>query len=117
MTLVKKVPTEITFGIRTVESTAKSGNDFKPLDEAITMDKRETERTIEIQIIDDNQWEPDLDFYVELYDPSQKGEEEIAPRMIGDDSICKITILDEDFLGTLTFETTDMKVYKGQLKF
>ena len=80
------------------------------------MEKRETERTFEIKIFDDNMWEPDLDFYVELYDPKSCDDQGVPEKMIGDDSTCKITILDEDFQGTLTFESTDVKVYKGQLK-
>jgi solute carrier family 8 (sodium/calcium exchanger) len=32
----------------------------------------------------------------------------------GDDTVCKVTILDEDFPGTLGFENTEIRVAKGQ---
>jgi hypothetical protein len=45
-----------------------------------------------------------LDFHVELYDPSSPDGK--MSRLYGDDTITKITILDEDFPGTLKFEET-----------
>ena len=35
------------------------------------MGKREAEKKIQIPIVDDDEWEPDLDFFVDLYDPSK----------------------------------------------
>jgi hypothetical protein len=29
------------------------------------------EKKIQIPIVDDDEWEPDLDFFVELYDPTK----------------------------------------------
>ena len=37
------------------------------------MRARETEKKIKVQIVDNNEWEPDLDFFVELYDLSTVG--------------------------------------------
>lgn len=51
---------------------------------------------------------PDLDFYVEIYDP-KTGE-----RFDGDDTECKITILDEDFPGKLSFFMTEVQASKTQ---
>lgn len=34
----------------------------------IKMAAQETEKQIEIPIVDNNEWEPDLDFLVELYE-------------------------------------------------
>ena len=36
------------------------------------MKKNDKELKIEIPIVDDEEWEPDLDFLVELYDPQTK---------------------------------------------
>lgn len=100
ITIVKKAQNqEITFGVRTVDNTAKSGAEFEAIDEIITMKKRESERTVVVKIFDNNEWQPDLDFSCELYDPSVEG----SPKLFGDDTSCKITILDEDFPGTLGF--------------
>lgn len=57
-------------------------------------------------IVDDEEWNPDLDFYIELFDPTQQHQ----PRLNGDDTRCTVTILDEDFPGTLGFDCTNIKV-------
>jgi hypothetical protein len=45
---------------------------------------------------------------VELYDPNVAAK----PRMNGDDTLTKITILDEDFPGTLGFQETEIMASK-----
>jgi hypothetical protein len=59
------------------------------------MQKKEEIYQIFIDIHDDDDWEPDLCFFVELYDL------ETGDRLQGDDTRCKVTILDEDFPGKL----------------
>lgn len=113
VTIVKKAPQELTIGVRTVADTAISPKDFTHFDDVITMTKRETEKKVQIAIIDDDEWEPDLDFFVELYDPNK---EEKNDRLIGDDTRCKVTILDEDFPGTLGFDKTEIKAHKSREK-
>lgn len=49
-------------------------------------------------IIDDDGWEPDEDFYVELYDART------GNRLMGEDTRTRVTILDDDKPGTLVFE-------------
>lgn len=67
--IIKKSPnTDFTFGVRTKEGTAKQGKDFEVLEDLITMKKRETEKIVDIKIHDNAEWQPDMDFYVELYD-------------------------------------------------
>ena len=45
ITVVKKtVGQRITFGVRTMKDTAVPGDDYKDIDERITMDKNETEK-------------------------------------------------------------------------
>jgi hypothetical protein len=78
------------------------------MDEVFTMNKRETEKSIQIKIIDNSDWQPDLDFTVELYDPNSPNLE----RYFGDDTLTKITILDEDFPGTLGFNQTEIYTSK-----
>ena len=80
------------------------------------MKKRDTELKIHIPIVNDDEWEPDLDFYIELYDPNGMEVDGVQPRYQGDDTRCKVTILDEDFPGTIGFENTDIHVSKGQEK-
>ncbi len=68
--LVKKVPGPLDVGVRTVDGTAKAGDDYLPMDKLIHFDADETEKIVEVGVIDDDQWEPDEDFYVELYNVS-----------------------------------------------
>lgn len=51
-----------------------------------------------------------MDFSVELYDVSTK------KRLPGDNTICTVTILDEDFPGTLSFKVTEVVVSKNAKK-
>ena len=62
---------EVTIGYRTVADTAYAPKDFSHVDEHITFGPREIEKKIQIPIVDDDEWEPDLDFFVELYDPTK----------------------------------------------
>lgn len=57
----------------------------------------QTESEIVIKIIDDDEWEPDEDFYVELFDSSTQA------RLAGDDTRTRVTILDDDKPGLLVF--------------
>ena len=59
-------------------------------------------------IVDDDGWEPDEDFYVELYS------KESGDRLNGDDTITRVTILDDDKPGMLVFE--EKKAVQEQLK-
>jgi hypothetical protein len=45
-----------------------------------------------------------LEFDIELYDPTSPDGK--MPKYFGDDTTTKVTILDEDFPGTLKFEET-----------
>jgi hypothetical protein len=56
------------------------------------------------------EWNPDLEFIVELYDPNKlEGED----RLPGDDTSCRVTILDEDFPGTIGFASTEINIHKS----
>jgi solute carrier family 8 (sodium/calcium exchanger) len=107
----------VTFGYRTVNDTAKCPKDYLHVDEVITIQKRETEKKIYIPIVDDNEWEPDLDFFVELYDPGKINNISGLPEKLnGDDTKCMITILDDDFPGSLGFAETDIVISKNAEK-
>lgn len=103
VTIVKKlINQELIVGVRTKDDTAISPKDYKGIDTEVTFGKRENEKKIEIGIVDDEEWNPDLEFIVELYDPT-KTEQGVDDRLPGDDTTCKVTILDEDFPGTIQF--------------
>lgn len=74
------------------------------------MKKREQEMPIEITIHDNQDWQPDMDFFIEIYDTKN------GQRVFGDDTECRITILDEDFPGKLGFEMTEIEASRTQDK-
>ena len=83
--------------IKTFEGTALEQEKYIPITETITMMAAETEKEIKIGIVDDENWQPDMDFYVRLLDPETK------VRLPGDDTECTVTILDEDKPGNIGF--------------
>ena len=111
VTIVKKIISqEITIGVRTINDTAQAPRDYHHIDEIVEFNKRDTEKKIRIPIVDDEEWNPDLEFIVELYDPNKlEGED----RLPGDDTQCRVTILDEDFPGTIGFQATEISVSKN----
>jgi len=56
-----------TVGVRTIADTAEENLDFIPIDTTITIPSRST-KSVEVEIVDDEGWEPDEDFFVVLYD-------------------------------------------------
>lgn len=95
-------------GCRTIEvegdqkGNAKAGHDYDLYDQPVAFDG-EASKKVEIGIIDDDEWEPDEDFYVELYD------RDTSKRIQGDDAKTRVTILDDDKPGFLCFEQTNLK--------
>ena len=64
VTITKKVNEDVSFWVRTIDDTATSPGDYEAKNELITMRASESERDLEIVIIDDDEWEPDKDFKV-----------------------------------------------------
>lgn len=90
--------------------------DYTHTNRVVNMKRKDTELKIYIPIVNDEEWNPDMDFFIELYDPNGTEENGEPPRFFGMDTRCKVTILDEDFPGTLGFELTDIRVSKGSKK-
>jgi len=57
-------------------------SDYTDINVTAKMDMNEVEKVFEIPIVDNEQWEPDLDFLVEIYDCETSKQE----RMVGDDT-------------------------------
>ena len=104
VTLVKKIPGPFDVGIRTLDGTAKAGDDYVALNKAVHFNADDSELVVEIGVIDDDQWEPDEDFYVELFHVNTE-----TP-LHGEDVKCTITIIDDDEPGILSFEKSFMQV-------
>jgi solute carrier family 8 (sodium/calcium exchanger) len=93
-------------GVRTKDGDAISGKDYGLLNEIMEFKQGKKVAEVQITIFDDEQWEPDEDFYVELFDPDQ----DEKPRLPGADTRTTVTILDDDKPGVLAFK--EKGVYK-----
>ena len=105
--LLKKgfqIPSSITLSIfcrlETIDGSAVEEEDYKPLNETLTFEPNERTKEIGLEIVDDNQWEPDEEFFVKLTLIPQESENVRLGRM----SIMEITVLNDDEPGTITFE-------------
>lgn len=57
ITVVKKTSQQdFTFGIRTIEDTAKMGSEFEAFNKIIELNGKNTEETVKITIYDNNDW-------------------------------------------------------------
>ena len=52
--------------VETIDGSANEGEDYQAVDEILTFEPMETEKEIGITIVDDNQWEPDEEFFLKL---------------------------------------------------
>ena len=86
ITIEKKVPDQMMFKIRTIDGTAVAGQDYEAFFKTCCMMADEKEKDVKIGIMDDNEWEPDKEFKVQiLEDYSEK-------RLPGRDTECTILI-------------------------
>jgi solute carrier family 8 (sodium/calcium exchanger) len=68
--------------------------------ETLEFKQGESVKFITVKIRDDDNWEPDEDFYVQLYDPNTMQE------LQGQDCRTRVTIIDDDKPGQICFEET-----------
>lgn len=52
----------------TVDAEAKAGEDFIAVDRVITFRNGQEQQQVDVEIKDDDDWEPDEDFFVQLCD-------------------------------------------------
>ena len=84
--------------VTTIDAEAIAGDDYEKFDDTIEFKQGEKQRYIDVKILDDDDWEPDEDFFVQLYDPATLEE------LIGKDTKTRVTIIDDDKPGQIYFE-------------
>jgi len=52
----------------TQDAEAKAGEDYEKVDTILNFNHGEKQKFVEVVIKDDDDWEPDEDFYMQLYD-------------------------------------------------
>lgn len=90
-------------GVRTRDDTAVKDEDYISIDEQVSFSVGEASKEVEIKIIDDHGWEPDEDFYVELYDTTT------GVNLDRRDTSVRVTILDDDKPGQLAFANPNVR--------
>ena len=103
VTILKKTRDEMIVGVRTVEGTAKEVEDYIAVNEIIKVSYLEYK--LEVKIVDDDEYEPDEEFYIELYDPVTK------KRLIGEDTLTKVVIVDDAKQPVIGFKSVVVKVH------
>lgn len=89
------------------DGTAKVDADFYAINTTLTFESGETEKTVTVQIKNDDKLEDDEEFYVVLSNPAAPGGQEVA---LGDLSTMTVAILDDDLPGTLKFASEEMRI-------
>ncbi|KAK2143511.1 hypothetical protein LSH36_835g00039 [Paralvinella palmiformis] len=92
------------FGTVSVEYETREGSgrfdkDFKYTSGKLTFTEEEYKKSITVPIINDNQYEADVDFYIVLKNPNGNSS-------IGDPSVSRVTIIDDDEPGEFQFSHT-----------
>jgi len=87
---------------RTKEGSAKKGDDYVHTEGLLEFEPNVQAKKLQVQIVDDTEWEKAEDFYVELFEESVvSGGGSVV---IGPNSVTTVTIIDDDDPGTLAFE-------------
>jgi len=96
--------------VETIDGSANEGEDYIAISETLTFEPYQKEKEVSVTIVDDNQWEPDEEFFLKLAllpkDPTLHAEdcEHTGAVKLGRTSIMEIKILNDDEPGTFQFE-------------
>ncbi|CAG5125255.1 unnamed protein product [Candidula unifasciata] len=96
--------------VETINGTALAGEDYKPFNKVIDFKKNEALREVYIEIVDDFEWEPDEFFFVKLKVENSEN------CVLGPNSICEVTIINDDEPGILAFAKPSFVVQETGLK-
>eukprot|EP00090_Calanus_glacialis_P017022 TRINITY_DN265_c0_g1_i4.p1 TRINITY_DN265_c0_g1~~TRINITY_DN265_c0_g1_i4.p1 ORF type:complete len:628 (+),score=150.87 TRINITY_DN265_c0_g1_i4:224-2107(+) len=96
-----KLTSTVRVRVETIDGSANEGEDYQAVNEVLTFEPHETEKQIGVTIVDDNQWEPDEEFFLKL---SMVSGDDASEMKLGRTSIMEITILNDDEPGTFQFE-------------
>ena len=111
VTIIKKTKDTLEVGIRTVDDTAVAPDDYHHKDEVLLFLKDEYEKKYKVDIVDDNEWEPNEDFYIELYNLNT------SKKLKGLDSETRVTIIDDDSPGQFGFLANKLSTHSKDKVF
>ncbi|XP_045593296.2 sodium/calcium exchanger 1 isoform X2 [Procambarus clarkii] len=96
----------VTVPYKTQDGTAKAGKDYETTEGELVFENNETEKTISIQIIEEDSYEKDVLFYLDIGEPVATGDDELGFEFASKDSALteeeKIALLGKPKLGNST---------------
>ncbi|XP_053305003.1 sodium/calcium exchanger 1-like isoform X2 [Spea bombifrons] len=97
---------------RTEDGTANAGSDYESAEGTLIFQAGEVKKELRLGIIDDDVFEEDEHFYVQLSNPRRaRGVREGQGRVrLGTGKRATVTIFDDDHAGIFSFETGSMRV-------
>lgn len=101
----------VTVEYTTRDGTAQAASDYVPAAGVLIFEPGQTRKTVSVKIIDDNEYENDEYFFIELQAPRCLDQAVCA--VLGESKLAKVLILDDDHPGTLVFEKETIEVQEG----
>ncbi|XP_039284888.1 sodium/calcium exchanger 2 isoform X1 [Nilaparvata lugens] len=93
--------------VESIDGTAVRGEDYVAINEIITFEENQREKQVIVEIMDDNKWEPNEEFFLRL---SLIHDEDNSHVELGRISIMEVTIIDDDDPGVIAFEKRGLLV-------
>mmetsp|Transcript_46279 Transcript_46279/g.110119 ORF Transcript_46279/g.110119 Transcript_46279/m.110119 type:complete len:873 (-) Transcript_46279:231-2849(-) len=106
-----EAPVKVT--VKSRDGVAKAGEDFTPVDEVLTFEPGELEKTIQVEILDDHGEEADECFFLDIGKVHYESKADDVDVKVGEVQSTQILILDDDGPGCVSFEKEDMNVQEG----
>jgi solute carrier family 8 (sodium/calcium exchanger) len=112
-------PNKVTVGYKTIAGTAGEGTDYEKTEGVLVFEKDVFEAELSIKIMNDNAYEEDEDFYIELFEPAMDpADPETNIRAeLGDVPKATMTIIDDDLPGKLRFKSETVSVEEQDKDF
>jgi solute carrier family 8 (sodium/calcium exchanger) len=101
---------------KTRDGTATSVDDYEAAEDVIIFEKGETKKPLLIKIHDDNAYEDNEEFYVDLSDPQILEDESAVPKQakLSETDSVVVVIIDDDDPGVLRVKDEDIEVMEGK---
>lgn len=97
-----RTDSKVSVRVETIDGTATEEQDYIAINQVVTFEPGELEKFIDVEIINDNQWEPDEEFFLKL--SLLLDSEARVGVQLGRISIMEITILNDDEPGIVMFQ-------------
>jgi solute carrier family 8 (sodium/calcium exchanger) len=98
---------------KTRAGTAVPVEDYIEAEGVATFNAGEHTTTVAVKLVDDDEHEPDKEFYVDIYDPQGP---DGAKCRLGEFAVAEVTIIDDDEPGVFQFTEDDFHVQEGDSK-